>query len=375
MKLYNWDKDDLEDDEGLVESDTAHPDLPAKFPGIDLKSEQPHHHQVVEVIEESNYKRIYAAQCNVSLDDLPCRTTGVSTAVDEVQIDHWANPPDKNDLYHDIAMHPTLVVPPIPIHMTDIDDDNNATDDETINAKAAKMEEAVLGSTTINGRRLSTCNRTPTRFTKVSFDNKSYSDGQYKEGTIHITVDSGHDTDHPSPINPDPLMHVLGIAMLHYTNLDAQAVAFAQSYSFKAGLKKIGDVGKIAAMTELTQLHTYVTYHPVHANFLSPDKRWQSLSSLMNIVEKRDGRVWARACANGSQEQRQPGYKMENGASPTVATYSIMVTATINAHEQCFVATIDIPGAFLNAYNNKETFMLLKGCLAKLMAQVNPNLY
>ncbi len=210
----------------------------------------------------------------------------MSTAVDEVQIDHWADPPDKNNLYHDIPMHPTLVVPPIPIHMTDIDDDDNATDDETIDAKTAKMEEAVLGSTTIDGCRRSTCNRTPTRFTKVSFDNKSYSDGQYKEGTVHITVDLGHDTNHPSPIDPDPLMHVLGIAMLHYTDPDTRAVAFAQSCSFKDCLKKIGDVGKTAAMTELTQLHTYETYHPIHANSLSPDKRRQALSSLMNIVEK-----------------------------------------------------------------------------------------
>jgi hypothetical protein len=41
-KLYNWDNDDLEDNKGLVESDIAHPDLPAEFPGIDLESEQPH---------------------------------------------------------------------------------------------------------------------------------------------------------------------------------------------------------------------------------------------------------------------------------------------------------------------------------------------
>ncbi len=95
----------------------------------------------------------------------------MSTTIDEVQIDHWANPPDENDLYHDIPMHPTLVVPPIPIHMTNIDDDDNATDDKTINAEAAKMEEAVLGSTTIDRRHCSTRNHTPTRFTKVSFDN------------------------------------------------------------------------------------------------------------------------------------------------------------------------------------------------------------
>ncbi len=189
-------------------------------------------------------------------------------------------------------------------------------------------EEAVLGLTTIDGRRHSTCNRTPTCFTKVSFDNKSYSDGQYTNGTVHITVDSGHDTNHPSPINPSPLMHVLGTALLHYTNPKARDVAFAQSYSFKAGLMKFGDDGKTAAMTKLTQLHTYETYHLVHANSLSPDKRRHALASLMNIAEKRDGRVQACACANDSKEQQK-----EDGAPPIVATDSIMITATINAHE------------------------------------------
>jgi hypothetical protein len=188
-------------------------------------------------------------------------------------------------------------------------------------------------------------------------------------------VDSGHDTDHPSLIKPAQRMQVLGIAMLHYPNLNARDVAFAQSYSFKAGLKIFGDVGETAAMTKLTQLHTYETYHPVHANSLSPDKCRQALSSLMNIVEKQDGRVQAHACADGSKEWCQLGYKKEDGASPTVATDSIMITATIDAYEQRNVATIDIPGAFLNAYNDKETFMFLKGCLAELMVQVNPNLY
>ena len=68
---YNWDNNNLKDDKGLVKSDIAHPDLPDEFPGIDLKSEQPHHHQAVEVIEESDDEQLYAAQRNASLDDLP----------------------------------------------------------------------------------------------------------------------------------------------------------------------------------------------------------------------------------------------------------------------------------------------------------------
>jgi hypothetical protein len=93
---------------------------------------------------------------------------------------------------------------------------------------------------------------------------------EYKDGTIHITVRTGHDANHPSPINPDPLMHTLGTAMLHYNNPDVQAIAFAQVNSFKADLKKIGDMGSKAAVTELTQLHDYQVYNPVKLASLTP---------------------------------------------------------------------------------------------------------
>jgi hypothetical protein len=52
-----------------------------------------------------------------------------------------------------------------------------------------------------------------------------------------------------------------------------------------------------------------------------------------------------------------------------------MIIATIDAHEHHKVVTINILGAFLHAYNNKETFMLLRGHLAKLMVQIDPALY
>jgi hypothetical protein len=78
---------------------------------------------------------------------------------------------------------------------------------------------------------------------------------------------------------------------------------------------------------------------------------------------------------DGSKEQLEPGYKKQDGASPTVATDSILISATIDAHKGRDIATINIPGAFLNAYNNKEMIMLMKGHLAKLMVQVDPQLY
>jgi hypothetical protein len=95
----------------------------------------------------------------------------------------------------------------------------------------------------------------------------------------------------------------------------------------------------------------------------------------MNIVEKRDGGICTRACTDSSKERIEPGYKKEDGASTMAARDSILISSTINAHEGRNIATINIPGAFLNAYNDKDTIMLLKGCLAKLMVQVEPHLY
>jgi hypothetical protein len=93
------------------------------------------------------------------------------------------------------------------------------------------------------------------------------------DGTVHITVSPGHNNNHPSPFNPGPYMHILGVALLHYSNPDIVGAAFAKSYSLKARLKKFGKIGEKAAMTELTQLHDYTTYHPVHASSLSPKDR------------------------------------------------------------------------------------------------------
>ncbi len=50
QQQYDWENNNLEDAKGLVKSDIAHPNIPAKFSGIDLESEQPHHHHVIEII-------------------------------------------------------------------------------------------------------------------------------------------------------------------------------------------------------------------------------------------------------------------------------------------------------------------------------------
>jgi hypothetical protein len=61
---------------------------------------------------------------------------------------------------------------------------------------------------------------------------------------------AGHDANHPLLIDPNPLMHLLGTALIHYAIPKACAMAFAQPYSFKTSIKKFGQDGKMAAVTE-----------------------------------------------------------------------------------------------------------------------------
>jgi hypothetical protein len=101
-------------------------------------------------------------------------------------------------------------------------DAKNPVDDK----EAAKIEEAVIGSITVNGLHPSTRIPIPPRITKVSFKNNLYSNGTYKDGIVYITVNTGHDNDHPSPIDPDPYMHILGIALLYYSDPDILGATF-----------------------------------------------------------------------------------------------------------------------------------------------------
>lgn len=54
---------------------------------------------------------------------------------------------------------------------------------------------------------------------------------------------------------------------------------------------------------------------------------------------------------------------------------SVMITSAIDAHEERYVVTMDIPGAFLHADQDEEVIMLLRGQLAELMVKIDPGLH
>jgi hypothetical protein len=90
------------------------------------------------------------------------------------------------------------------------------------------------------------------------------------------------------------------------------------------------------------------------------------------LTEKRDGRIKARAVADGRTQQR---YTMEETYSPTVKLKSIMSCTLIEALEGRYIATVYIKGAFLKAKvpDDMELIVKMDGELAEAFIELNPD--
>ena len=78
---------------------------------------------------------------------------------------------------------------------------------------------------------------------------------------------------------------------------------------------------------------------------MTQSEKEKALESLIFLVEKKDGKIKARHCANGSKQRQW--IRSDEAASPTVMTKSVLLTAAIEAKERRDVATFDIPNAFI----------------------------
>lgn len=153
--------------------------------------------------------------------------------------------------------------------------------------------------------------------------------------------------------------------------------AFVISYSLKKGLKHFGERGYNATLGEVKQLHDRVVFRPVHISDLTPIEKKRALESLIFLVEKKDGRVKARYCANGSTQRSY--IAKEDAASPTAASESHLLTAVIDAKEERDVMSADIPNAFVQTEmetNGKDrVIMKIRGVLVDMLVALNPELY
>eukprot|EP00957_Ditylum_brightwellii_P193756 14754801-Ditylum_brightwellii.AAC.1 len=130
----------------------------------------------------------------------------------------------------------------------------------------------------------------------------------------------------------------------------AEIYAFIQTYSLKKGLKHFRDKGRKAVGKEILQLHNRKVFQPIHVKDLTPLERKQAVESLIFLVEKCNGTMKVRACANRSTQRTY--VLKEEATSPTVATESVILTAAIDAKQRHDIITMDTLNAFVQTDNN-----------------------
>jgi hypothetical protein len=91
------------------------------------------------------------------------------------------------------------------------------------------------------------------------------------------------------------------------------------------------------------------------------------------MTKKLCGRINARGCAAG-RKQRKTSSK-EEASAPTVAIESVMLSATIDSMEECDVATLDIPGPFIQADIDEVVHVNFEGEIAEMLLRMDPKLY
>ena len=98
---------------------------------------------------------------------------------------------------------------------------------------------------------------------------------------------------------------------------------------------------------------------------MTEEEKWQALSALLLLTEKRDKSIKARACADGRKQHQWTS--KDDSACPTVSTQAIFMIGTTDAHKGHDVATMDSPGAFFHADVDENVTMVMEGRLAEIM--------
>ena len=144
-------------------------------------------------------------------------------------------------------------------------------------------------------------------------------------------------------------------------------------YNLKRGLEMFGNEGIKAVQDELKQLHDRNVLSPVDGSALNTQQKQEALPYLMFLKQKRSGKIKGRGCADGRQ-QRLYNNK-EDTSSPTVAIESVMLTSIIDASERRDIATVDIPGAFLQANMDEIVHMKITGTMVDILVNLQPDKY
>ena len=142
-------------------------------------------------------------------------------------------------------------------------------------------------------------------------------------------------------------------------------------YNLKQGVKLFGDKAYAAIRKEMLQLHTRKVLMPRRRCDLTKEHMDKMLEYIMTIKEKADESIKGRGCADGRKQRLW--ISKDESSFPTPAPEAVYVSCAIDAREAREVATLDIPGMFLQTQAKPESlFVVLRGAMLKELLAVAP---
>ena len=100
------------------------------------------------------------------------------------------------------------------------------------------------------------------------------------------------------------------------------------------------------------------------------------MESLLFLVEKRNGKIKAQTCVNGSTQHKY--IEREDATSPTAATDAILITGVLDAKQHRDVMTNDVPNAFVQtpiSQDGEKFIMKIRGKLVDMLVEISPETY
>lgn len=158
------------------------------------------------------------------------------------------------------------------------------------------------------------------------------------------------------------------------TSLEPLVNILLTQYGIKKGLKVFGQSGDRAVQAEMKQLHDREVIKPKSGSALTTADRLDALKYLMFLKEKRSGTIKGRGCADGRKQRGQVTNKEKS--SPTIAIEAVFLIICIAAKEERDVASVDMPGAFMQtSLKGEKIHIKFEGRMAELLSMIDPKLY
>lgn len=174
-----------------------------------------------------------------------------------------------------------------------------------------------------------------------------------------------------------PIVGTIIIHKMNLMHLPKEVVSSLQTYTLKKGLKKFQKKGYIAALGKMKQLHNQNCFCPIDPRTMTKKERLKAMETLIFLTKKRDGRVKARMCANGSIQREW--MTKEDSASPTTALEPVLATSIINAKEGRDTRTVDITNAFIQTLvpqdGEERIIIKIRGTLVHFLIEIDPSTY